>query len=78
MTPSACHLYVLFVKHFWSGFFFLPWFHEHTTKMDLSMKIDIQHLLKVVLKMMLERKKIKNLKNTQQTWRISTPKNVFH
>lgn len=29
---------------------FSPWFHKNTTKMDLSMKINIQHLLKVVLK----------------------------
>lgn len=29
---------------------FLPWFHENTTKVNLSMKINIQHLLKVVLK----------------------------
>lgn len=29
--------------------FLLPWFHENTTKMDLSMKIYVQHLFKVVL-----------------------------
>lgn len=28
----------------------LPWFHENTTKMDLSVQINIQHLFKVVLK----------------------------
>lgn len=31
------------------NFLFSPWFHENTTKMDLSMKINIQHLFKVVL-----------------------------
>lgn len=37
----------------------LPWFHENTTKMDLSMKINIQHLFKVVLKR-------QHLKNTRK------------
>lgn len=29
--------------------FALPWLHENATKMDLSMKINIQHLLQVIL-----------------------------
>lgn len=30
-------------------FLFLPWFHEDTTKVDLSVKVDVHHLLQVVL-----------------------------
>lgn len=37
---------------------FSPWFHKNTTKMDLSMKIDVQHLLKVVLKRQQTKSKI--------------------
>lgn len=29
---------------------FSPWLHENTAKVDLSVKVDVQHLLQVVLK----------------------------
>lgn len=51
--------YILWDEKQWEWGFPLPWFHENTTKMDLSMKINIQHLFKVVLKR-------KHLKNTRK------------
>lgn len=35
--------------HFNFAFPYLPWFHKHSTKVDLSMKIYIQYLLQIVL-----------------------------